>query len=60
KAHMFNNPISTNIYSQDSYIPPDIEKIIRKMIEKDPKKRYQYCYEIIQDLTPQLLVFSKK
>ncbi|MCS7164886.1 MAG: serine/threonine-protein kinase [Candidatus Calescibacterium sp.] len=58
KAHMLNNPISTNIHSE-SYIPPDIEKIIRKMIEKDPKKRYQYCYEIIQDLTPQIMVYTK-
>lgn len=60
KAHMFDNPISANITAESFYIPPDIEKIIRKMIEKDPKKRYQYCYEIIQELTPFLLTYSQK
>lgn len=59
KAHMFDNPVSTNLIFDNSYIPPDIEKIIRKMVEKDPKKRYQYCYEIIQDLTPYLLTYKK-
>ena len=58
KAHMFDNPLSANI-TFDNYIPPDIEKIIRKMIEKDPKKRYQYCYEIIQELTPYVLTYQK-
>lgn len=60
KAHMFDNPVSSNIIIDNSYIPPNIEKIIRKMLEKEPKKRYQYCYEIIQDLTPYLLTFSQK
>lgn len=60
KAHMFDNPVSSNIIIDNSYIPPNIEKIIRKMLEKEPKKRYQYCYEIIQDLTPYLLTFSPK
>jgi serine/threonine-protein kinase len=59
KSHMLDNPIGANIFEK-SYMPPDIEKIIRKMIEKEPKKRYTYCYEIIQELTPHLLLFSKK
>ncbi|MEN3015488.1 MAG: serine/threonine-protein kinase [bacterium] len=60
KAHMFDTPISTNLTFEDTYVPPDIEKIIRKMLEKEPKKRYQYCQEIIQDLTPYIITFSKK
>ncbi len=59
KAHMLDNPIDSHILEGNTtYIPPDIEKIIRKMLEKNPKKRYQMVNEIINDLKPHFIKYS--
>jgi tRNA A-37 threonylcarbamoyl transferase component Bud32 len=59
KAHMLDNPIDSHILEGNTaYIPPDIEKIIRKMLEKNPKKRYQMVSEIINDLKPHFIKYS--
>ncbi|GAB4342070.1 MAG: hypothetical protein Kow0099_19280 [Candidatus Abyssubacteria bacterium] len=31
-------------------IPPDVEKIVRKMMARNPRARYQSCQELIQDI----------
>jgi tRNA A-37 threonylcarbamoyl transferase component Bud32 len=59
KAHMLDNPVDSHILEGNTtYIPKDIEKIIRKMLEKTPKKRYQNISEIINDLKPQFIKYS--
>jgi tRNA A-37 threonylcarbamoyl transferase component Bud32 len=59
KAHMLDNPVDSHILEGNTtYIPKDIEKIIRKMLEKSPKKRYQNISEIINDLKPQFIKYS--
>lgn len=59
KAHMLDNPVDSHILEGNTtYIPKDIEKIIRKMLEKNPKKRYQNISEIINDLKPQFIKYS--
>jgi len=59
KAHMLDNPVDSHILEGNTtYIPKDIEKIIRKMLEKNPKKRYQNISEIINDIKPQFIKYS--
>jgi tRNA A-37 threonylcarbamoyl transferase component Bud32 len=59
KAHMLDNPVDSHILEGNTtYIPKDIQKIIRKMLEKNPKKRYQNISEIINDLKPQFIKYS--
>jgi tRNA A-37 threonylcarbamoyl transferase component Bud32 len=59
KAHMLDNPVDSHILEGNTtYIPKDIEKIIRKMLEKNSKKRYQNISEIINDLKPQFIKYS--
>ena len=32
-------------------VPPDLERIVRKCLEKDPARRYQSAHELVVDLT---------
>jgi eukaryotic-like serine/threonine-protein kinase len=38
--------------SRHSYdVPPDLERIVRRCLEKDPSRRYQSAHELLLDLT---------